>query len=377
MSTQDHTQYLNELAYKWLKGSISKEEKKYFENWYASLDDTEVILNDWQYKNKFQLKNKIQDSIKEKIAGDIRAVKVKRRRKIAFYAATAAIIFIALWIGKIDFSTLLSSGESRYANDIPPGKNTATLTLASGKTIILSSAYDKVDVSGGALHYGDGSLVSDDQFKVEKIVARTPKAGTYQVVLNDGTRVWLNASSSIEFPSSFAKSAKRVVEVTGEAYLEVAKDSAHPFIVKTLNQEIAVLGTHFNINSYADEPAVKTTLLEGRVKVNAKGFRQEVLLPGEQSVLAHSSLSVREVDTASVVAWKNGYFKFNNENLESIMLKLARWYNIDVSYQADLQQEKFTGRISRNKRIGQVLKLMESGKSIKFKVEGRRVTVIQ
>ncbi len=378
MSKQTQAQYIKELAYKWSIGTISPEEKKYFEEWYASFDDAEAIIESQKHKDLASLKAGIFHSLTEKIAIDEKVVKIVRWKKISMYAAGIAAVLAIVALLIPNFSDLMETQESRYANDIPPGKNSATITLGNGKKIILSDAKSGVGIADGVLRYNDGSSVSKDSLQIEDVVASTPKGGTYQFTLSDGTKVWLNAASSITFPTSFARSKSRIVMVTGEAYLEVAKDREHPFIVKNAQQEIEVLGTHFNINSYADEPAIETTLLEGSVDVNAISLQKHYLLsPGKQSVLSGANVKIIEVDTADMVAWKNGYFKFNDETIESIMRKLSRWYNIEVSYDSNVQHEKFTGRISRYKHINQVLKLMESGKSIKFKVEGRRVTLIR
>ncbi|HEY1202426.1 MAG TPA: FecR domain-containing protein, partial [Niastella sp.] len=202
----------------------------------------------------------------------------------------------------------------------------------------------------------------------------------------DGSRVWLNAASSLRSPIAFIGNDRRV-ELTGEAYFEVAKDAHKPFHVITPTQDVEVLGTHFNVNAYENEPAVKTTLLEGSVKVNQlaidnkqlakKAERSVVLKPGEQAALsrAHSPLTIaHSPDMEEVMAWKNGFTIFNKADLKSIMRQVERWYNVDVVYEGDIPQRTFTGGIERSARLSELLRLLEVSK-VKFRVEGNRLIV--
>ncbi|WP_448634930.1 FecR family protein [Pedobacter panaciterrae] len=211
----------------------------------------------------------------------------------------------------------------------------------------------------------------------------TPNGGKYQVNLPDGTRVWLNAASLLRYPTKFSGS-KRVVELTGEGYFEVAKlPGKIPFIVKSEGQEVEVLGTHFNINSYEDEGPIKTTLLEGSVRVirsksswNAPD-NNVLLRPGEQSELGEQKINVKEVNTESILAWKDGDFVFDGDDLKSIMRKVARWYDVEVIYKGEFDDVKFGGLISRSKNISSVLGIMESTGKIHFVIEGNRITVLR
>jgi ferric-dicitrate binding protein FerR (iron transport regulator) len=246
-------------------------------------------------------------------------------------------------------------------------------------------------VIGSELRYDDGAVVesglaegfafgADMRSDVQMLAAKTPIGGTYQVTLPDGSRVWMNAASTLRFPSSFKGSALRKVELTGEAYFEVFKDKTHPFIVVSGAQQVEVLGTHFNINSYPDEPAVLTTLLEGAVRVNLVAgngsSRSAVLKPDQQGVLKGQSISVRHVDAAYAVAWKNGYFMFNSERLETAMNKISRWYNIRVEYRdASLKDETLLGTISKFDDIGKVLKMIGRTDVVTFKAEGNKIII--
>lgn len=338
---------------------------------------------------------------------------VKLWLRIAVAASIALTIGTAIYFFSTsrypDASEEFTSAQ--YAKDIKPGKNTATLTLADGKTINLSDAKTGVIINNDKLIYTDSSIVGGRHpefisgpntgkdisqnrapgFHLDDVVASTPRGGTYQIILPDGSKVWLNAASSIKFPSTFSGVAGRKVElISGEAYFEVAKvmgkggknneqGTRIPFIVMSRGQRVEVLGTHFNINSYTDEESVKTTLLEGVVRVAPlTGRADDVLLkPGEQSLLNGDHIKVASANLEEAIAWKDGYFRFNNEKIESIMRKLARWYDVDVKYEGPVSEEEFNGRISRNKNISQVLKVLTSTKMIRFKIEGRRVTIMQ
>ncbi|MDR6784316.1 transmembrane sensor [Pedobacter africanus] len=267
--------------------------------------------------------------------------------------------------------------------NIPPGTNKATLTLADGKVITLDSTAEGEIANQAGITIRktqDGQLVYDitkDQKKQNQgslayntIV--TPRGGQYQVNLPDGTKIWLNAASSLKYPAVFNGKQRRV-ELTGEAYFEVAKDKAHPFIVATDKQEVQVLGTHFNVNSYADESATKTTLLEGSVKVSSKGA-EKFLLPGQQSALRGKDLNVYQVDTEEAIAWKNGDFQFNEADLSSIMRQLSRWYNVDVSFEKKPTAELFHFTASRNISLADMQKIFEIN-GINFKIEGRTLIV--
>lgn len=304
------------------------------------------------------------------------------RRSIAA-AAAAAIIALGVWFytSSINHSDLEGSTITKnllnYADDIAPGKNTAILTLANGKVIILDT--NKTSV-----------VVADSVKTMTTLVASTPLGGTYQIVLPDGTKAWLNAASSIRFPSTFAGNKHRHIEITGEVYLEVAKDRAHPFIVKSRNQEVEVLGTHFNINSYENEGVTKTTLLEGAVRVTAsptydegvpkqqhgKTVEETILRPGQQSVLTGANqITVKKADMTEAIAWKDGNFVFNNEGIETIMRHIARWYNIEVKFEGNVPAGEFSGNVSRSKKISQVLHALELTKLVQFEIKGRTVVV--
>lgn len=265
-------------------------------------------------------------------------------------------------------------------NDIAPGKQGATLTLASGKNIRLSDAANgelakeagvtiTKSANGQLVYEIKGSKTEPNRLNT----LSTAKGETYQVRLPDGSLVWLNAASSLTYSATLIESGVRRVKLDGEGYFEIAKDKTHPFIVATEKQEIKVLGTHFNVNSYNDEPETKTSLLEGSVKIN----EASVIKPGEQAITnSNKKTRIEEADVNSAVAWKNGKFIFEEENIESIMRKLSRWYNVEVIYQGDFSNKTFDGSISRSDNISKILEKITFTQAVHFKIEGRRIYIM-
>lgn len=309
--------------------------------------------------------------------------------RIAMIAAAVIAIISGIWF----FSAPIGLGPGHPSvhlsetNHIKPGKNTAILTLAHGETVRLSDTKNGIVIHHNKFTYNDGTEIGApgngklDQAYGQVQTITTPRGGTYQVTLSDGTKVWLNSASSLTYNSLLNEQGKRRVELAGEAYFEVAKDKKHPFIVKSAGQEVEVLGTHFNISSYADDGETKTTLLEGRVRVTASklnnGLKDQVNLdPGQQSILTSARLSKQNINAEEVIAWKNGYFLFVNEDLQRILREVGRWYDVDIVYQGKLTDKRFGGMVSRSKNIAQVLKIIQKTGNVKIKIEGRRVIIM-
>lgn len=299
-------------------------------------------------------------------------------------AAAAAVILVAagfyLFERKAHPAEVVS--VKIYKNDVAPGVNGAVLRLADGSEIVLDSTGNgEVSRQGNTkvIKQAGGQLVYQAQGGTEAVLYNTlstAKGKQFKIVLPDGTKVWLNSFSSLRYPTAFV-GGRRAVEVTGEAYFEVASDAAMPFVVKTSQEEIAVLGTHFNVNSYKDEPAVKATLLEGAIRVS-NGSGQVVLRPGQQAVIGQraSAIGVVEVDTEDVVAWKNGYFHFDNADIQTVMRQLARWYDVEVKYDGVLPTGgDFKGEIGRGLTLAQVLKVLEQTR-VHFRIEEDKRIII-
>ncbi|MEO6733467.1 MAG: FecR domain-containing protein [Ferruginibacter sp.] len=276
-------------------------------------------------------------------------------------------------------------------NDAAPGTSKATLTLGNGNTIVLDSANNgtlarqgdvKIVNKNGRLVYNDPTNETGNELVYNEM--ETQRGGQYQLVLADGSRVWLNASSSIRFPTVF-KGTERVVEITGEVYFEVTKNTAMPFKV-IINAaagkcgEIEVLGTHFNIKAYSNEAAVTSTLLEGSIKltnsINTLS-KQVILTSGQQARLnAQGVIKVEDnADVEEAIAWKNGMFQFNKASIEVIMRQMERWYDVDVEYQGSKPAGNYRGEISRNVNASEMLKVLQAG-GIRFKIEGRKIIVM-
>lgn len=301
-------------------------------------------------------------------------------------AALFLILSIALYYEGNQLG-IFNHSVSEYKNDIAPGKNKALLTLADGKKIELTEAlHGKVATQSGVLisKTADGQLRyqnSDTKTNVAKAAYNTistPKGGKYEVELSDGTKVFLNAASSISFAAGFGNKGDRTVILKGEAYFEVAHRQGQPFYVQSGDQLIKVLGTHFNVNAYTDEQSVKTTLLQGSVAVSYPNGNRVLLKAGQQSYVANGKLLVNEVNAESAIDWKEGEMNVKDEDFQTTMRKIARWYDVDVVFAEDAPADlKLGGIISREKSIVTVLKVMELTGEVHFKVEGRRVTVMR
>ena len=294
-------------------------------------------------------------------------------KKLWTSIAVAASVIIVVGMG-IYFSmqTKIPLAQLATNNGIKAGGNKAVLTFADGKQIVLSEKQTGIVIATDKITYNDGSAIAGPDHSSNQYTISTPKGGTYQLSLADGTKIWLNAAST------FKQSDNRMVSLSGEAYFAVAKDEQRPFIVNGTDQNVKVLGTRFNINNYKDEKEAKTTLLEGSVNVTQTTKGKTVTLkPGQQSVIAPNSFIVKEIDTNDVVAWKGGFFSFNNDDIRTVMAQLAKWYDVELVYVGKPSTEHFTGQISRSKNIGLVLEYIEKTKNIKFEIEGKTVKVIQ
>lgn len=371
------------LIAKYLKGDCTAEEKALVESWY--LNETanaqeEIEEPDYQ-------------EIEQHLWADITKENHKKRlcrQRICSYAAAAILILTtALYFGTRSTSSISQNGTADFAKtDINPGSNKALLTLADGSKIVLDDAVNgeiakqsgcviTKTTTGQLVYTIQGSQVAALKTQSLLNTIETPKGGQYQVNLPDGTKVWLNAASSLSFPARFSGLQRQVV-LKGEAYFEVAKNKHMPFIVKSEQQKIEVLGTHFNVSAYTDEHQIKTTLAEGSVKVTLLANHQEQLLKPGQQAITTNQIQVIPVDIEEALAWKDGLFMFNDENLENIMKKVERWYDVEVDFQQqELRQKHFSGTVSRFGKVSQVLKTLELTGSVHFKIEGRKIIVVR
>ena len=299
-------------------------------------------------------------------------------------ACMVAAIVIAGVVGKMDHSGIRSEAKVAARDQVQPGRNTATLTLSNGQKILLDSA------KNGALGMqGQTRLVKDDSGSISYVaggkdlsgpmtynVLTTPQAGQFQLLLPDGSRVWLNNLSSIRYPTAFV-GKDRTVEVTGEAYFEIKRNTNMPFIVKVRDEEVEVLGTSFNVMSYPEEGGTRTTLVSGAVRVRT-GTNEVKLKPDEQSeAMSGGELKIlKDVASQDVISWKNGFFYFGGTaSFDVVLRQLARWYDIDVVYQGTVPDLEFSGKIDRNLPLDEVLKYLDKNQ-VHFRIEGRQLIVL-
>ncbi|PSL24031.1 FecR family protein [Chitinophaga ginsengisoli] len=274
-----------------------------------------------------------------------------------------------------------NTGGIAAKNDIAPGSNKALLTLSDGSTVALDSTGNQLIRQGATtIRQYNGQLQYKAQGAASGIAYNTlttPRGGQFKIVLPDGTKVWLNAASSIRYPIAFTQNERRV-KISGEVYFEVAGNATKPFMVDVNGStEVQVLGTHFNINAYKDEAAINTTLLEGKVSVNVNQQPGVILKPGQQASLStNGTLQLfKDVDTAQVVAWKEGWFQFHLANLPAVMRQVERWYDVEINYKGDITDVVFEGRIQRELTLAQMLKILEKY-HVRFHVEGKTITVL-
>ncbi|WP_316817233.1 FecR family protein [Pedobacter nyackensis] len=375
------TERINLLAQKWQEARITEEELLEFNAWYTSFDEVLEVDNG---ERREQTETRLYESIVNK-------AQIGSRHRITLWTriAAAAVLIIAVGTGLYLFQASKSRLKEAQlkmaaAYQIKPGGNVASLILGNGKTVPLSTAKNGIAFNATGLTYDDGTAVQPDAIMDLKddLTVITPRGGSYQIALPDGTRVWLNAASRLTYKNPSKHKAKtRTLELSGEGYFEVAKNKTFPFVVLSGGQRVEVLGTHFNISSYPDEPVVKTTLLEGSVRVEPVGYTtgSHILKPGEQSLFKGHSIQVKQTDTEEVIAWKNGFFRFNEESLTSVMNKISRWYNVDLIYEGGVKKYEHIalgGFVSRHKDLGTVLKVIEQTDQVHFEVKEKKVRII-
>lgn len=386
------TDFQNSVT-RYLAGNATPEEEKQLLQYYRELQEKELSWNENNMGIQEDVKNDIYYKALDEIARREKNSKNKIRDIFSGWrvaAAIIAIISIAAYFHLSHPDRQLVKKINRLKpvqNDVLPGGNKAVLTLADGTQIVLDNARDGALASQGNIAVSkskDGQLVYQvkkdqpaENMQPSFNTIRTPVSGQYQVTLSDDTKVWLNANSSLKFPTVFTGD-ERSVEIEGEAYFEVAKDKKRPFKVMSNGQVIEVLGTHFNVNAYNDEAETKTTLVEGSVKI-VSGTSSKIIKPGQQARVSHENhtMDIASIDPEGVVSWKNGLFVFDNEDIHSIMRKISRWYGVEIVFQNDEINERFGGTISRFENVSQVLKLLEVTETIHFKIEGRRITVMK
>lgn len=379
-------QEFRRLIEKYLDGNASKEEEEQLLNFFNSFQSDEG-WDETLLGNKQQLEDKMLGRLQNAVSrpddqhGIIRLLSFKRvAAAVIFLLTMSSVVY---FVCKKTAQQPLAVNKAVITHDVDPGGNKATLTLSDGSTYVLDSAKDgilvknknisiKKEKDGQIMYMVDAGKNIDTEAGAFNTMT-TKTGGQYQLLLADGTKVWLNSESSLKYPIAF-KGSQRNVELTGEAYFEVAKNAAMPFNVKVNNMEVRVLGTHFNIMAYNNETSIKTTLLEGAVKLSV-GNQSNVLKPGQQGMVNKSGqIKVVETDGERAIAWKNGYFVFDRSNIQEIMNQLSRWYDTKVIYEGKIPDDEYVGKIARNVKLSQVLHILELS-NVHFKIENKNIIV--
>ena len=380
------------LLDKYIAGEASLEEEQRLLNFYGSFQDKKETVDDLE---------EIGEQILERVQENLNPIEENQGTYRFYYLKSisiAASILLVIATGLYFYSNRTIKEPEYFAeinvnNDIAPGYNKAILTLADGSKISLDDAANGLLASQGDIAITkteNGEIVYEknssdkSKFLADRSVIntiQTPKGGKYQIRLPDGSKVWLNSASTLSYPTAFSGN-ERKVQLKGEAYFEISPNKDIPFRVQSENQIVEVLGTHFNINSYSDEDYVKTTLLEGSVRVilnsvSNKVSNTKLLKPGEQSLTksSQSGIKIMNADTEKAIAWKNGYFRFRNTPIREIMREIERWYDVELVYEGKIPSDEFTGFISNDVKISAVLKIMEESGGVKFTVKGKKLKV--
>jgi transmembrane sensor len=373
-----------------LKGTLTEEESNELDDWITESNENLELFEKLTDEDNMEAAivqynaiDKGKGAAYQKLKKQIRT---GGRRQVPLWiflgAASVLVIAVISWLLLFHHETFREKPFSHVQDqgELPAASDRAVLTLSDGQTIILDSNKKGVLASDGSIaiyqNAGGQLQYTGTETAMRYNTVNTPRGGQYQVVLGDGTRVWLNADSYLKFPAGF-NGKQRKVELRGEAYFEVAKDAEHPFVVTILSEAgagatVEVLGTHFNINAYGDEGFVKTTLLEGLVRVSINGSSQ-IIQPGEQAAI-NSSITVSKMDTAEAVAWKKGKFLFRNATVHTIGEQLRRWYDVDVAYEGSIGQH-FNTEADRGLSLQQLIRALEGTNEVQFDLQGRKLVI--
>lgn len=400
---------LTALIHKYLSGEATEEEKLRLEEWYESFDSSSLTFGKGDPGEANESLVRSLAALKEKMAREnspvIKKIEPVKRISPIWYAAailiiaTAVGIFLSFWNKKVVSPVVGSIAVPSLNKDFQPGGNNAVLTLANGQKVVLDSTgtglisrqgkTSIIKVNNGLLKYNGQQAGNNEQPNIQYNMITTPRGGKYEVILPDGSKVWLNAASSLRFPTAFT-GVSREVQMTGEAYFEIARNASKPFIVKEENIEVKVLGTEFDVNAYADERDLKVTLVGGSVKVvsqNNSGLKkadqeqQAVLSSGQQVILSLSKDGtqkmnvVNDADINEAIAWKADLFWFDNDNIREVCRQLSRWYDIHITIEGNIP-DLFTGSIPRNLTFSKVFEVLQKTGSIQYKVVSDKSIVV-
>ncbi len=374
---------LNALTIKYLLGTLTDVERQQLD---AILDENPVRRHRFEQRiNKDHLRKNLQTYLEVR---NTQNTPVRILRKYLPYAAAAAallaIVALAIFLHRrqTQKQPLQTDPIIAMQHDFQPGSNRATLTLADGTTIDLDAAKKGMisNQNNARIIKTDSGRIAYNTNKTKAAtlaynIVSTPRGGTYQVTLPDGSTAWLNAASSIRFPTSFAN--KREVQTTGEVYFDIAPDAAKPFYVSSGAIDIQVLGTAFDIQNYNNEPSARVTLVTGAIKIQSG--RYDRILTGRQLAKLTPQTPITVIDNPDIsqaIAWKTGFFRFKNADIRSIMREVERWYDVDVEYQITDNAATYGGRISRGLPLSQLLRLLQGNNIHHYKMEGRKLIIL-
>lgn len=383
MTPKGKIEHFNNLLSKYLDNRATPEEIEFIEKYYQQFENDQD--DPLPVEEIEQSQARVLENLKEKFSQENKKPASIRIRWIGWAAAIIIVVLSGATFLFLNHSRNkpVSSDVAKQAtiNNISPGGNKAIITLQDGSKIFLDQSSNGVIAQQGntrVVKLTSGEIAYKNDAHSDKPYINTittPRGGKYQLTLADGTKFWMNSESSITYPTFFEGTERRV-KITGEVYFEVSKNQRQPFYVDMKDgSEIRVLGTHFNVNTNTDNETIAATLLEGSILIS-NNQRTQLLKPGQQAVVINNQIQIKNgVDTSQVVAWKNGYFSFNNTSLEMVMKQLARWYDVNIIYEGKKPEKKFWGGISMNSSLSQVLQVLEESK-VKFRVEDKNIIVL-
>ncbi len=380
--------HIQSLIQKNLDGSITLEEKPVLDEWFYTFSPEETALLSAEIENDIseRVKKRLNDYIvyERMTASHKRHSALLKAAVVVSLVSISCLVYFFITNRNGQKKALPAVAKASSVKDLLPGGAKATLTLGDGSIVVLdSNSNGQIGVQGntrviklnnGQVKYQKGENEENHNAVVYNIIT-TPRGGQYKVVLADGSVVWLNASSSLKFPTEFRDSL-RAVEITGEAYFEVAHNRLKPFRVKVNNMYVNVLGTNFNVMAYADEASINTTLLKGSIKLSS-GEHSKLIKPGQQAKLNSKGnfQLAPDVDVEEAVAWKNGKFSYNSTDIKTIMRQVERWYDVEVVFEREGDLH-FTGELSRFVNVSQLLRKLELTNEVHFRIEKGRITVL-
>ncbi|WP_018337357.1 FecR family protein [Butyricimonas synergistica] len=375
-----------DIIFAYIEGSITGKQLEELKVWLDTSEKHRVVFQQLTRTDSFRDKEAVYRRFEQYYDFDQLKGRLREQRRIEwrYAAAVAAVVILPLLVAFLLLEWRIDPSLGKYPNEMSllPGKSMATLTLSDGSTkplnqenFALVDGSKRIVNSGGGLAYN----VEDTIFVAEEVfnTIQVPRGAEYNVTLDDGTKVWLNSESYIRFPVTFLGEERRI-QVGGEVFIDVAKDSRRPFIVDAGKLDVKALGTKFNIRAYREENCIMTTLVEGRVQVDDLSGKVTVLNPSEQLVYnkASGKNDVRKVDVELFVSWKDGVYLFESQRLENVMRLISKWYDVKVFYQNEgVKDIIFSGRLKRYENAETLLNVFESLGGVRFTVQGKIVVV--